>query len=108
MVNNNADGSKTSGVAPELGNASFLNITAATLVKAGNTRACKVSITTVSAATGAVYDSATVAGASSANQILSIPVSAPVGTVYDLQWPCLSGLVVSPGASGAISVTFTQ
>jgi hypothetical protein len=79
---------------------SVLGITAATALRTSG--AWLVTISVVSAGTaGAVYDSPTTA-TTAGKQIGVIPNT--VG-LYTFNWPCASGLVVSPGASQNLSVS---
>ena len=84
------------------GNASKLNITAATVVKPTPGTLFRFSVTTAGAA-GAVYDANTTGGNIAANLIATLP--ATVG-VYELEWPCSNGILVSPGAAQVVSVAF--
>lgn len=79
------------------------NVSAATQIKVGYTRAVRVSVTTAGAA-GAIYDSATVAGVGAANLIAVIP--ATVG-IYSIDWPCTAGLVYVPGSAQVASIAFS-
>ena len=72
-------------------------VTGSALIKAGSGRIVKVSIITAGAI--AIHDSATVVGASAANQLAAIPI-AQVG-VLDINLPFQAGLVVVAGAAVA-------
>jgi hypothetical protein len=85
------------------GDQSTDNLTASTQVFVGPGRLARVSVS-ITGAAGALYDSATVAGIGAVNQIGVVP--AAVG-VYLFDWPCLNGLVYSPGAAQVASVSFT-
>lgn len=85
---------------------SVLNISSATVAVTGPCRLACVTIRTQSAAVGAVYDSASTSGNSSANQILVIPINKAAGNVYRLNWPITNGIVVSPGASGNLVIAW--
>ena len=93
-----------------VGNGSMnkLNVTAITAVKGSAGRVCKVTV--VAAATAgnfAVYDIATTGAAATANAIVKYTASWPaVGTVINLDFPCLAGIVVDPGTSGQVAVSF--
>ena len=82
---------------------SSLNITAAAVVKATPGRIAKVAVI-VAGAAGTVNDCATTGTAVAGNVIFEIP--AVVG-VYPLDWPCLVGIVVVPGAAQVVSVSYT-
>jgi hypothetical protein len=81
---------------------SKLNITTGTVVKPAQGVLITFNVTTAGAV-GAIYDTTTTGAAAAANQIAVIP--AVVGTYY-LQFPFLSGLVVVPGASQVLSVSY--
>lgn len=85
------------------GNASRLNITEATVVKALPGTCFTVSVTTAGSAAGAVYDAATTGGDTAANLLASLPNE--VG-VYSLSFPCANGILVVPGTAQVVSVAF--
>lgn len=87
------------------GFASGLNITAATLVKAAPGRLVRVSVVVPGTAAGSVNDAATVAAAAATNQIASVQATA--GNVVLFDWPCLAGIVVTPGAGQTLAVSYT-
>jgi hypothetical protein len=82
-----------------------LNITTATLVKGSPGRLVKISVTVAGSTTpGSANDAASVGAASAANQILSIPNA--VGEIA-VDWPCLAGIVITPGGGGqTLAVSF--
>jgi hypothetical protein len=82
---------------------SSLDITTVTVVKSSPGRLCRVSVL-VAGAAGAVYDATSTSGNTAADEVWVIP--ATVG-IYTLNWPCLAGIVVSPGASQVVSVSYT-
>jgi len=84
------------------GTTSSLNITAATVVKATPGRLVKINVLTAGAA-GTASDCATTGAVAAANLICNIP--ATVG-IYSLDWPCLVGIVITPGASQVLSVSY--
>jgi hypothetical protein len=91
-------------VSAEIGHQQQYNISAATTVKITGGRLGKVTVVTSAATTSAVCD---VNGACAANNtILSIPASAPAGTVYDLNWPCSAGIRVEPGAGVVLAISY--
>jgi len=81
---------------------SALNITAATVVKASSGYIGKISVTTAGSA-GAVYDYASTSGTGAATLVAVIP--ATVG-VYAFDWPVNTGIVIAPGASQVVSVSY--
>jgi hypothetical protein len=88
-----------------LGAASALNIAAATVVKAAPGRIARVSVSTAGSGAGSVHDCATVGAIAAGNLVASIP---DVVGVYEIDFPCAAGIVVSPGAGGqVVSVSFT-
>lgn len=90
------------------GNASKLNVTTQTVVKATPGTLFRITVLTV--ATGGTFganDAATTGAAAASNAILAIGASWPAaGTVFELEWPCSNGIVVNPGTGGAVSVSF--
>lgn len=86
------------------GSRTQLDISAATLIDAGQMHVYRVFIVASPTANGGIYDSATVAGAAQANEILPIPA----GTVGILWLDCevFNGLVINPGTGGVVSVSY--
>jgi hypothetical protein len=94
------------------GNFSTLNIQGATVVKGAPGRLAKLCISNAGSAGNLVInDSATLAGANSGNIILTMPYNAALdasGSVINLDWPCLNGIVISAMPTGSIaSVSWT-
>jgi|SRR6185437_4014917 len=85
------------------GNASKLNITAATVVKATPGTLFRVSVNTAGSAAGSAYDASTTSGNIAANLIADIPNT--VG-IYELEWPCAAGILIVPGTGQVLSVSF--
>ena len=92
------------------GKGAALNITAPTQVSVvspnqsiGQARIVRVIVTAAGSTVGSVNDSATIAGASAANQIAAIPNV--VGPIL-IDFPILAGLVVTPGTGQVLSVTY--
>lgn len=85
-------------------NSRALNLTSATLVKGSHGFVVRVSVNATSSTAGAIYDSATVAGAASSNLIAVIP--ATVGT-YAIEFPAVNGIVVSPGTGQTVAVSYS-
>jgi hypothetical protein len=75
----------------------------AQIVYPGITRIYKVLVTT--ATTGAVsfYDNG--AGSTAGTPIFVVPSGAAVGTIYDVQIPCNSGITVGNTNSGTFGIT---
>lgn len=86
-----------------LGTQNSLNITAATVVKASKGRICKVNVLTAGSTVGTVNDVSTTGGAAAGNLVFNIPDT--VG-IYDLNFPCSTGIVVVPGTGQVVSVSF--
>lgn len=84
------------------GTSTLLDISAQTVVKSTPGRAVKVSVL-VAGAVGTINDCATAGAVATANEFFVIP--ATVG-VYALDWPCLAGIVVSPGAAQVVSIVY--
>ena len=80
-----------------------LNITASTLVKAGQGRVAKVMINTAGSTAGGVYDSATVGGVGASNLVAVLPNTAGM---YSLDFPIKNGLVVVTGTGQVVSVSY--
>ena len=84
------------------GTKTFINITAATLVKVGTGRVAKVSViapSTAGSSNAAVADKASTSGISNANLIAVIP---DVVGVYNVDMPCSNGIVLVPGGAGQV------
>ena len=96
---------KTGNLLTGAGSASVLNKTAgASVIKATAGRISKVIVNTAASTAGSVSDCATTGAAAAGNQVLIIPSGTAIGTVYNLDWPCLPGLVLSavPSAGSPI------
>jgi hypothetical protein len=79
-----------------------LNITAATVIKASPGRLVRISVI-VAGAAGTANDCTTTGAAAAANEVAVIP--AAIGPVL-LDWPCLTGIVVAPGAGQTVAVSY--
>ena len=79
-----------------------LNLTSATVIKASPGRLVRINVI-VAGAAGTANDCTTTGAAASANEIAVIP--AAVGPIL-LDWPCLAGIVVAPGAGQTIAVSY--
>lgn len=86
------------------GNASKLNITAATVVKASPGTVYKVNVVVAGSAPGTVNDCATTGAAAAANEIAAIPNT--VGPVEIGPFPTFVGIVVVPGTGQTLAVAF--
>lgn len=98
------------GVYIRQGKGSALNIIAATVVATvpkdfalGQCRIVRVQVLVAGTAAGAAYDANTAAGAVVANQVGAWPNV--VGS-YLIDMPCLSGILVVPGAGQTVAVSF--
>jgi hypothetical protein len=84
-------------------NTSALNISSARTVKAGPGRL--VSLSVVNGGTGGtINDCASTGAVAAGNEFCNIPTT--VG-VYELDWPCLVGITVVPGASQVVAVSYS-
>lgn len=83
---------------------SSLNIAASAVVESGGGGIVRVVVNTAGSTPGAVYDNNSLAsGNTAANLIFSVPNT--VG-IYYLNWPTFAGIVVNPGASQVLSVSY--
>jgi len=78
------------------------NITAATVVRAGQGRLATVSVTTAGSAVGTIYDSASTS--ITTRPIYTIPNT--VGVV-SVNLPVVYGVVVTPGTGQAVTVSYS-
>ena len=84
------------------GSASALNLTAATVVKASPGTVYRVVVNTAGSTAGGIYDAATTSGNTAANLIASIEAAG----VYDLTFPCTTGILFEPGTAMVASVSY--
>ena len=95
------------------GGSSLLNITTQTLVKGSAGRIGKVIVNAPGSTSGAfqIYDSATVGGAAASNLVWELAYNGTAnveGAVFNLDFPCLNGIVINvPGGSPIASVSFS-
>ncbi|MEX3914887.1 hypothetical protein AB4Y43_01385 [Paraburkholderia sp. BR10872] len=93
-----------------IGNGSLnkLNVTAATVIKAAPGRVCKITVNTVPTSSAvSVNDVTTTGGAAASNLVLSVAsAQLTAGQIINLDFPCTAGIVVNPGTSGVVSVSF--
>ncbi|MHB8388155.1 MAG: hypothetical protein ACYDBH_01080 [Acidobacteriaceae bacterium] len=85
------------------GNATSLNISAATVVKATPGVAVLAQIVTAGTTAGSVNDTTTTGAATTANQVATLPNA--VGPVV-IGMPCASGIVVVPGSGQVLALSF--
>jgi hypothetical protein len=84
------------------GTRTFMNITTATVVKVGSGRVAKVSVIKPSDAGNqfaAISDHATTSGVNNANLISVVP---DVRGTYNIDMPCVNGIVLVPGGAGQV------
>jgi hypothetical protein len=103
LSNNGVTPSAPLGVDRIPGAQTALNLTAATVIQASPGRLALVSVIVAGSAVGSASDAAAVADVAAGNQIATIPNT--VG-VFDVDWPCLAGIVVTPGTGQTISVAY--
>jgi hypothetical protein len=84
------------------GNSNMLNITGPQVVKAAPGRIAKFVVLGVVGTGGSITinDATTVAGATTANQIYTNTGTLAVGSVINLDFPCLNGIVISAVPTG--------
>ena len=82
---------------------SFLNVTAATLVKASRGRIANISVITAGSTVGSANDVASIAGALAANEVFAIP---NIVGMYNVDFPCQNGIVVTPGTGQVIAISY--
>jgi len=99
---NGYDGAKIVG----WGFNSSLNIAAATVVKTGRGRVACASIIVLGSTAGSIADTTTTGAVATANKVLVIPASAAIGTTYCINFPVTNGIVVTPGTSGVIALSY--
>lgn len=85
------------------GNFTWLDISAATVVKATSGVIVMVNVITAGTGAGTVNDVATTGGAAVTNQVATIP---DVVGSYAVNMPCATGIVVVPGSGQVVSVSF--
>jgi len=88
------------------GGQTALNVTAATNYGTGLMTVYRVIVEVSAAAVSYVVDSAGTTQ-SAANTVLTIPASTAVGTVYTLNWPCIQGLALVPGAGVTLAMSYS-
>jgi hypothetical protein len=88
----------------EDGRLATYNVTSSTVIKAAAGRAFRVAVVVAGSAAGAVHDCSTTGAAAAANKVATIPNT--VG-VYDLNWPCGTGIVLVPGTGQTLSISYS-
>lgn len=81
-----------------------LRLTANAVVKASRGVVATVNVLVAGSAPSQIHDSATVGGASGANQVASIPNV--VGT-YVMNFPCFNGITFVHGTAQEVSISFS-
>jgi hypothetical protein len=84
-------------------NALYLNGSTPLIVKPGPGMVCTAIVQVAGSGTGAIYDCTATANAVTATQVAVIPET--VGPI-DLNFPCLTGIVVKLGTSQVISLSY--
>ena len=93
-----------SNTGPTLGGAfSQYDISITTLLKSASGVLYRISVTTAGTTTGAIYDTNATGSIDASNLVAVIPEA--VG-VYEFIWPCQTGIVVVPGTSQVLSVSY--
>ncbi len=87
------------------GNQSALNISAAGVIAAQAIRLFRVVVLASPGTTATFNDCATTGAAGSSNAILTVPALTAVGTIFELFWPCMSGLTLSAAGGGTFAVS---
>ena len=87
------------------GNASKLNVTAATVIKATPGTVYNVNVIVAGSTAGTVNDCATTGAAAAANQIATIPNA--VGNYEVGPFPTFTGIVVVPGTGQTVAISFS-
>lgn len=82
---------------------SALNVTSSSVLKTSSGGVVRIIVNSAPAATGGIYDSATLGGANASTLIYTLPAAAGI---YYLNFPTFNGLVVNPGQSGVVSVSY--
>ncbi|MEY3760482.1 MAG: hypothetical protein RIR39_1973 [Pseudomonadota bacterium] len=79
------------------------NKTASAVIKATAGRVCRVSVLVAGSAVGGIYDCATTGAAVAGNLLAVIP---NVVGVYDLNLPCVTGIVYILGTGQTVAVSY--
>jgi len=95
---------KTGNLLTGAGSASVLNKTAgASVIKATAGRISKIIVNTAASTIGSVSDCATTGAVAASNLVFAIPET--VG-VYPVDFPCATGIVLTVGTGGVVSVSY--
>lgn len=84
------------------GSLSALDLTTATVVKASPGTVYRVVVNTAGSTAGGIYDAATTAGNVAANLVATIEAAG----VYNLEFPCATGILFEPGTGMVASVSY--
>jgi len=79
------------------------NLTTGTTIKASPGRVAKISVIVAGSAAGTLNDVANYGSASSSNEVMVIQNT--VG-VYDVDWPCATGISIVPGTGQTVAVSY--
>lgn len=88
------------------GKHSVLDITAAILVRGSPGRLVSISVLVAGTTVGSANDSASISGASAANQIAVIPEAVTAEPLV-INWPCANGIVITPGTGQTLAVSYS-
>jgi len=86
------------------GSSPLYNITTATVVKNTAGRLARINVVSAGASAGSVSDTPTLAGVVASNLISTLP---NIAGTFEIDWPFVNGLVVTPGSGQVIAVSFT-
>ena len=95
------------GYQTSAGSANALGITTATVVKAGKGVLYSISEVVDGSGAGAIYDSASTTGNTTANAIATIPATGGTLNNINLPFVFVNGLVVAPGTGQTIAVSYS-
>jgi hypothetical protein len=86
------------------GNTATYNLSASTVIKATPGRVCKVSVITAGSAPGTINNCITTGAAAASNEIFVVPNTAGM---YDIDWPCSTGITYILGTGQVVAISFT-
>jgi hypothetical protein len=86
-----------------LGVATALNATSATLIKSTPGRLARIDVVVAGSTAGATYDTNSTSSTAASNQICAIPNT--VGPIW-LDWPAQVGIVLSPGTGQTLAIAY--
>lgn len=90
-----------------VGSKTYLGISSASLIVSGPGRLVSFSVNVAGGAAGTIHDAASVDGATTANALVVIPTAVTTG-VISVSMPFTNGLVVKPGSSHVVSLTYSD